>query len=440
MIAERMSEEKKSSGLKWFILIAALIVVAAVGSWLFKRKADVGLEFTVTRVVRTNITQAVMATGTLNPVLNVQVGSQISGIIQKLNADFNSSVKAGEVIAELDPATYRANVNSAEGELANARASLELAQINARRAADLFKDKLISQSDLDQSNATLRQAEAQVKIRTASLERARVDLGRCTIYAPVDGIVIDRKVDVGQTVAASLSAPVLFQIANDLTKMQINAAVSEADVGNVAVGQTVEFTVDAFPFRKFSGRVTQVRNSPITVQNVVTYDTIIEVSNDDLKLKPGMTATVSIVTAQRENVLAVGNSVLRFKLPEQFTSKSVGTNASATTVAAVQPTTGGDLNRSGGGDGERRRGGERGSRGRGENRPPRTIYTLDVEPENAKPSDLKANTVKFGISDTSHTEIMEGLNEGDVVVTAVITATTNAPVNNPFGGSNFPRR
>jgi HlyD family secretion protein len=440
MIVEHMSEEKKSSGLKWFIVVALLVGSVAVGSWLFKKKADKGPEFTVARVVRTNITQAVMATGTLNPVLNVQVGSQISGIILKLNADFNSAVKAGEIIAELDPATYRANVNSAEGELANARASLELAQINARRAADLFKDKLISQSDLDQSNAALRQAEAQVKIRTASVERARVDLGRCTIYAPVDGIVIDRKVDVGQTVAASLSAPVLFQIANDLTKMQINAAVSEADVGNVAVGQSVEFTVDAFPFRKFSGRVTQVRNSPITVQNVVTYDTIIEVSNEDMKLKPGMTATVSIVTAQRENVLALGNSVLRFRLPEQFAPKSA-TNATTITVAAAQTGAGGNGSRGGGGDGERRRGGgERGSRGRGESRPARTIYTLAVAPEIAKPSDLKPNMVKFGISDTSHTEILEGLNEGDVVVTAVIAATTNAPANNPFGMSNMPRR
>lgn len=434
-----MSEEKKSSGFKWFIIVFALLIVVGGGAWLFKKKADDSPEFTVARVVRTNITQAVMATGTLNPVLNVQVGSQISGIIQKLNADFNSAVKAGDVIAELDPATYRANVNSAEGELANARASLELAQINARRAADLFKDKLISQSDLDQSNATLRQAEAQVKIRTASLERAKVDFGRCTIYAPVDGIVIDRKVDVGQTVAASLSAPVLFQIANDLTKMQINAAVSEADVGNVAVGQSVEFSVDAFPFRKFSGRVTQVRNSPITVQNVVTYDTIIEVSNDDLKLKPGMTATVSIVTAQREDVLAVGNSVLRSRLPEQFVPKS-GTNSPAPAAVAAAPGSGENRSRGGGGDGERRRsgGGERGSRGGA--RPARTIYTLAVEPEQAKPSDLKANVVKFGISDAMFTEVVEGLSEGDIVVTGVIVATTNAPVSNPFGGSGFPRR
>ena len=434
-----MSNDKKSGGLKWLIIAIVLIAGAGAGFWLFKKKGDDAPEFTTSRVVRTNITQAVMATGTLNPVLNVQVGSQISGIILRLYADFNSQVKSNEVIAQLDPATYRANVNSAEGELANARASLELAQINAKRAAELLKDKLISQSESDQSLATLHQAEAQVKIRNASLERANVDFGRCTIYAPVDGIVIDRRVDVGQTVAASLSAPVLFQIANDLTKMQINAAVSEADVGNVLVDQIVEFEVDAFPFRKFSGKVTQVRNSPITVQNVVTYDTIIEVSNDDLKLKPGMTATVSIVTAHRENVLAVANSVQRFKLPEQFAPKKE-TN-SVTQVAATTTPTGGGEGRQRGGDGERRRGGgERGGRARGEVRPTRTIYTLTVEPTKATPTDLKPNMVKLGISDNSFTEVLEGLNEGDVVVTAITTSSTNAPVNNPFGGGGFPRR
>lgn len=436
-----MANDEKSGGMKWAIIGIVLLAAVGVGFWLFKKKGDDAPEFTTSRVVRTNITQAVMATGTLNPVLNVQVGSQISGIIQHLYADFNSQVKSNQVIAQLDPATYRANVNSAEGELANANASLELAQINARRAAELLKDKLISQSESDQSLAALHQAEAQVKIRTASLERANVDLGRCTIYAPVDGIVIDRKVDVGQTVAASLSAPVLFQIANDMTKMRINAAVAEIDVGNVKEGQDVEFIVDAFRPRKFSGKVTQVRNAPIVVQNVVTYDAIIEVDNGDLKLKPGMTAAeVSIITARRENVLAVVNSVLRFKLPEQFAPKQ-GTNA-VVQVAAVSPAgEGGDgRQRGGGGSGERRRGGgERGERAPGEARPQRTIYTLGVEPAKATPKDLKPNTVKLGISDSRFTEVLEGLDEGDVIVTGVITSLTNAPVNNPFGGG-FPRR
>lgn len=438
-----MGNDEKSGALKWIIILLVLAGLGAGGFWLFKKKGEVKPEFTTVKVGRGDVTQVVTATGTLKPVLNVEVGSQISGIIQTLYVDFNSEVKSNQVIAQLDAATYRANVNSAEGELANAQASLELAQINAKRAEDLFKDKLIAQSDYDQSLATLHQAEAQVRIRTASLERAKVDLGRCTIYAPVDGIVIDRKVDVGQTVAASMSAPVLFQIANDLSRMQINASVAEADVGSVLPGQDVEFNVDAFPYRKFHGKVTQVRNSPITVQNVVTYDTIIEVNNEDLKLKPGMTANVSIVIARREGVLTVPNSVLRFRPPENLPTKAATNNAPAQVAAASERPAGGG----GQGGGERRRGqgggggGERGNRQRGEVRPPRMLYTLAVDPAKATPADMKPNSVKLGISDSLVTEVIEGLNEGDVVVVSVTTgATAAAPVNNPFGGGGFPRR
>jgi len=436
-----MANEKSGRLLKWAIILVLLAGVIGGGVWLFKHKKDAKPEFTTVKVGRGDVVQAVTATGTLKPVLNVEVGSQISGIIESLLVDFNSEVKSNQVIAKLDSSTYRANVSSAEGELANTQASLELAQINARRAADLFKDKLIAQADFDQSVATLHQAEAQVRIRQAALERANVDLGRCTIYAPVDGIVIDRKVDVGQTVAASLSAPVLFQIANDLTKMQINASVAEADVGSVLVGQVVEFGVDAFPYRKFQGKVTQVRNSPITVQNVVTYDTIIEVNNEDLKLKPGMTANVSIVTARREAALTVPNSVLRFRPPESLAPKAA-TNAPLSVAAATERPGGGrpgggDQRRGAGGD----RGGERGTRPRSESRPARTLYTLAVDPTLATPADLKPNQVKLGISDSLVTEVIEGLNEGDVVVVSMINGgASNAPVNNPFGGGGFPRR
>ncbi len=438
-----MGNDEKSGVLKWIIILLLLAGAGAGGFWLFKKKGEVKPEFTTVKVGRGDVTQVVTATGTLKPVLNVEVGSQISGIIQKLYVDFNSEVKSNQVIAQLDSATYRANVSSAEGELANSQASLELAQINAKRAEDLFKAGLIAQADYDQSVATLHQAEAQVRIRGATLERAKVDLGRCTIYAPVDGIVIDRKVDVGQTVAASMSAPVLFQIANDLSRMQINASVAEADVGSVVQDQVVEFTVDAFPYRKFHGKVTQVRNSPITVQNVVTYDTIIEVNNDDLKLKPGMTANVSIVIAKREGVLTVPNSVLRFRPPESAAAKP-GTNApvqvAATSERPAAAVTGG-----GQGGGERRRGqgggGGRGNRQPGESRPARTLYTLAADPTKATPADLKPNPVKLGISDSLVTEIIEGLNEGDVVVVSMTTGeTAAAPVSSPFGGGGFPRR
>src|SRR6266516_1860310 len=262
------------------------------------------------------ITQPVTATGTLNPVVNVQVGSQVSGNIAKLFADFNSEVKAGQTVAQIDPMLFQAAVTQAEGDVANAQAALELAKVNATRTQQLFNQKNSSQQDLDTANANLHQAEANVKIKQGALDKAKADLDHCTITSPIDGVVISRNVDVGQTVAASLQAPVIFQIANDLTKMQIDSNVAEADVGVLEMGQGVDFTVDAFPMRTFHGKVVQVRNAPITVQNVVTYDTVIGVGNPDLKLKPGMTANVSIIIAHKDNVLQMKNAALRYRPAE----------------------------------------------------------------------------------------------------------------------------
>ena len=255
----------------------------------------------------------VTATGTLNPVVNVTVGSQVSGRISKLYVDFNSVVKSNEVIAEIDPSTYQAQVNQAKADLANAKANLELQRVEARRSANLFTNKLISSSDYDTAIATLHEAEATVQIKEASLSNAQANLGYCKILSPVDGVVISRAVDLGQTVASSFNTPTLFQIANDLTKMQIDTAVDEADIGGVKEGQNVEFTVDAYPNRTFEGIVTQVRNAPTTVNNVVTYDTVIGVNNSDYSLKPGMTANVSIIVAQHSRRL--GNPQCGVALP-----------------------------------------------------------------------------------------------------------------------------
>ena len=444
-----MAKNGKRRWVKWLVIV---VVVGGAGfgvAYYQRQKQNKTPEYLTATVARGNLTQAVTATGQLNPVRNVQVGSQISGIILKLNADFNSQVKAGEVIAQLDAGTYQANMNSAEGDLANANAGLELAQVNARRAEELFKNKLIAQSDYDQSVATLHQAEAQVKIRAAALERAKVDFDRCTIFSPVDGIVISRNVDVGQTVAASMSAPTLYVIANDLTKMQIDANVSEADVGGVETGQDVDFTVDAFPYRTFHGKVIQVRNSPTTVQNVVTYDAVIEVSNADLKLKPGMTANVSIVVARRENVLKIPNAALRFRPPESAMGEK-RTNAAPPALAQTARTNEGGM--SGGGDSgrQRGRGGLGGSGGSsrsgklpGERQPLRTIHTL-TSSEAGKTSgaapELKPIQVKLGINDGVMTEVLAGLTEGEQVVLSLTTPTTSAaPASNPFGGC-FPRR
>lgn len=415
---------RSSGSTLWVVIILVALVGAAAGVWFWKRNGNDEPKYQTLPVARGEIVQVVTATGTLNPVTNVTVGSQISGIIQTLYADFNTRVSRGQIVAQLDPATYKANVASAQGDLANSKANLELAQVDFRRAEELFKNKLISQSDHDKAAATLHQAEAGVQMKEAALQRANVDLSRCTIYAPVDGIVISRSVDVGQTVAASLSAPTLFVIANDLAKMQINANVAEADVGNVMAGQEVEFTVDAFPYRTFRGKVTQVRNSPLTVQNVVTYDTVVEVNNDDLKLKPGMTANVSIVVARREEALKLPNAALRFRLPETA-SKTNAAPSMANQVAGAQ----------GGGERGGNRAGGPGGRPRAERSPARTVYVLGVD---GKPLPVP---IKTGISDGIVTEVTEGLNEGDNVITGVLQVRTDnsAGANNPFGGG-FPRR
>src|SRR6266571_497378 len=291
-------------------LVAAIASAVGLG-WYLNQSAGNTFEYETSLVSRGALTQVVTASGQLNPVVKVEVGSQVSGIIQKLSVDFNSPVREGQIIAQLDAATYEANLIQAQGNLANAKAAAELAQLNADRAKTLQAEKLNATADYEKAVADLHQAEAGVKVNEGSLKKAQVDLARCTIYAPVDGIVISRNVNVGQTVAASLSAPILFVIANDLAKMQIEADVAEADIGMVEVGQAVNFTVDAYPGQTFHGKVMQIRNAPKADQNVVTYDTVIEVQNPGLKLKPGMTANVYIVVARRENALKIANGVFR---------------------------------------------------------------------------------------------------------------------------------
>jgi HlyD family secretion protein len=395
--------------LPWLVLVAGLFILAFV----VRQCRNAGAaNYQTASITRGPVTQAVTATGTLNPVVNVQVGSQVSGNIAKLFVDFNSQVKAGQVVAQIDPALFQATVTQAEGDLANAQAALELAKLNATRTQELFAKKTSSQADVDQAIANLHQAEANVKIKQGALDKAKADLDHCTITSPIDGVVISRNVDVGQTVAASLQAPVIFAIANDLTKMQIDANVAEADVGVVKVDQNVDFTVDAFPMQTFHGKVVQVRNAPITVQNVVTYDTVIGVSNPDLKLKPGMTANVSIIIAHKDNVLQIKNGALRFRPPD---TTPVETRRTSTSRAG-------------------RPGGGRSGAGQ-EGRAERTVYVLPSGASRPKPVQIKT-----GISDGISTEVIEGLKEGDRVVTAEVTSTaarTSTPAN-PFSGA--PRR
>jgi HlyD family secretion protein len=394
----------------WLVVIVGLLVIVAV---LRQCRNGGAANYQTATIARGPITQAVTATGTLNPVVNVQVGSQVSGNIAKLFVDFNSQVKAGQVVAQIDPALFQATVTQAEGDVASAQAALELAKVNANRTQELFTRKTSSQADLDQAMANLHTAEANVKIKQGALDKARADLEHCTITSPIDGVVISRSVDVGQTVAASLQAPVIFAIANDLTKMQIDANVAEADVGVVKIDQNVDFTVDAFPMETFHGKVVQVRNAPITVQNVVTYDTVIGVSNPELKLKPGMTANVSIVIAHKDDVLQIKNAALRYRPPN---ATPVPVETRKTMSRAGRPSAG--------------RGGsaQQGAQ--------RTVYVLPLGIAHPEPKQIKT-----GISDGIVTEVVEGLKEGDRVVTAEIGPTTAAPspATNPFSGARrFP--
>lgn len=441
------------------LLILLILAGLGVGGWFYYSKGkDEPIQYQSTPLARGEIIQAVTCTGILEPVLSVQVGSQISGNIQKLYADFNTEVKAGQVVAQLDPSTFKAAVAQAEGELASAKATARLAELTAKRQRELTEQKVGTAAALDNAEAELMKAESTVLIRTAQVEKAKVDLGRCTIYAPIDGVVISRDVDVGQTVAASLSAPVIFIIANDLRKMQIKASVGEADVGNVVTGQAVTFTVDAFLPRKFHGKVTQVRVKPITLQNVVTYDTIIEVNNEDLKLKPGMTANVSIVIQEREDALKLPNAALRFRLPDSVKASlptppatsapspsapaapaSAGPEGAAATASAQPPGASPDgtprAERRGPGGGPGGPGGPGGRRkreGGGGATPERTVFVL----VNGQPQPVK---VKLGISDNIFTEVLDGLKEGDAVITgssAPQTASAPQGGSSPFGGGS----
>jgi len=314
------------------ILISILIVlIIGIMAFIALRNKENGVKFKTAKITRGDIQAVVTATGTVNPVITVQVGTQVSGRIQHLYADFNSPVKKGELIARIDPAIFEAQFQQSKANLLNAMANVmkaEASLLDAKRVfnrnKELLAGKVVSQSDFDTAEtnrdaaeAQLNAAKAQVALTEAALKYAETNLLYTKIVSPVDGIVISRNVDVGQTVAATFQTPTLFVIAQDLTKMQINTNVNEADIGKVALGQPVEFTVDAYPDITFKGTVSQVRIAPVTIQNVVTYDVVILVDNPEFKLKPGMTASVSIIVVVKKDVLRIPNAALRFKPTEK---------------------------------------------------------------------------------------------------------------------------
>jgi len=315
---------------KILIIGASLVIIALAGLFFFRGKGNEP-QFRTDKVTKGDIVMSVTATGTVNPVTTVLVGTQVSGTIKDIYVDYNAPVKKGQLIARIDPASFEAQVEQAKANLLSAKANLEKAEatrIDAQRTRDrnskLFSENLIARSELDSAEtnyetakASVNAAKAQIAQTEAALKLVETNLRYTKIISPVDGVVISRNVDVGQTVAASFQTPTLFTIAQDLTRMQIDANVDESDIGNIIVGQDVEFVVDAYPDITFKGRVWQVRNAPITVQNVVTYDVVIQVDNSDLKLKPGMTANVSVIVSVKKDVLTIPNAALRFKPSEK---------------------------------------------------------------------------------------------------------------------------
>jgi HlyD family secretion protein len=391
--------------MKKILSVIAIVILVVVLWFFFLRGKENGVKYRTEKVGRGDIVSSVTATGTVNAVVTVNVGTQVSGTIKSLFVDFNSRVRKGQVIAQIDPEIFasqvaqaRANLLAAEAGVEKAQASLDDAKRTLDRNRELFTRNYIAKSDLDTSEANyeiaraqLSSAKAQVGQAKATLDNAGINLRYTKILSPVDGTVVSRNVDVGQTVAASFQTPTLFNIAQDLTKMQIDSSVAEADIGKIVVDQPVEFTVDAYPDTIFKGKVSEIRNAPITVQNVVTYDVVVRVDNSDLKLKPGMTANVSIITATAKNVLKIPNAILRFRMPEAERK-------------AVQP---------------------RGAEGKGVKVKGVTVWTF----ENNTPGGIKVVT---GISDGNYTEVVSGdIKEGMELIIEALSKPKSQQASGP---------
>jgi HlyD family secretion protein len=392
---------------KIVIAVAAGAALIGGGIWAARERAaqDPEKRFKLATVERGDVVQTVSANGTLNPVVLVNVGTQVSGTVKKLYVDFNDRVKAGQPLLELDDALLAATERQSAANVINAQAALELALANETRIAALFKQEYVSRQEYDQARQSLKSAQAQLALAQAQNQRDRVNLGFTTIRSPVDGVVVDRVIDLGQTVAASFQTPVLIKIAQDLSEMRIDTAFAEADIGNIREGQSVRFTVDAFPNRNFTGEVQQIRLNPTNTQNVVTYNVRITVANPDQILLPGMTAYVNIGVQKREGVLLVPNAALRFK-PAEPDKKAENAPKAASTATAPRPGMGAGMD----GGGPRGGGGQGGGKGKKRDGQGGTVYVI-------ADGALKAVPIQIGISDGRVTELLSGeLKEGERVV------------------------
>ena len=410
---------------KQLVVALALLVLigGGIGFWMWRRSvaANAGPRYDTVAVDRGAITAKVTATGTLSALVTVQVGTQVSGRIKEIMVDFNSPVKKGQVIARIEPALFaaaleqaKANNLAGQGTVAKLEAQAENAKLKFERAEALFERKAIAQADLDQARAEMRAANGELTASRGNLAQSRaqqhqaqVNLDYTTIQSPTTGVVISRSVDVGQTVAASLSAPTLFLIAEDLTKMQVDTSVAEADIGKLKPGMDATFTVDAYPQKMFKGKIRQIRNAPQTQQNVVTYDAVIDVSNPELELKPGMTANVTFIHDHRENVLRVANAALRFQPPPELRALAGGGGGGGGGAGGGARPGGGA--RAGGGG--RQHGGGPSRPGGGEANDRRMLWVL----RGPTPAPVR---VRIGVTDGVNTEIDSSeLKEGERVVT-----------------------
>jgi HlyD family secretion protein len=396
---------------KTAIVAAGALLLAGLVWVVGFRNKETGPKYRTARVDKGDVTQTVTATGTISAVTTVSVGSVVSGIVAALHADFNKEVKKGSLLAELDPTPFQARVAQSQAALDKAKVDARNAEISLRRQKSLEEQGLAPQADLDQAQANFDSARAAVAQAQANLEQSQTDLKNSRIVAPIDGVVVARQYDVGQSVAASFQAPTLFTIAQDLTKMQVSADVSESDIGQCKVGQPVRFTVDAYPDQTFRGTISQIRLNASVNQNVVTYPVIVEVPNPDLALRPSMTANVVIDVATARKVLRVPNAAMRWR-PEE---KEGGAAASSPEERAA------------------RMGSDRGSAGAqrqfsqtaGKRSPKagQTIYTIGT-PQAGEPKPVEIRT---GISDGRFTQVVGGsLEEGETVVIGLVTAKADA--------------
>ncbi|MDX2220118.1 MAG: efflux RND transporter periplasmic adaptor subunit [Burkholderiales bacterium] len=388
---------------RYLVLILA-IAACAVLYVQFKERAEKAKaeRYRTAQVDRGSVVQRITANGTLNPVSVVNVGTQVSGTVLKLHTDFNQPVKANQVLLEIDPALIRARIQQFEATLRSAEATLRLAETTLQRNETLVAKGFISPSTLDQNRKEVDVAKAQVAQVKSQLEQEKTNLAYTIIRSPIDGIVIDRKVDIGQTVAASFQTPTLFQIARDLENMQIDTSVAEADVGKLSAGMPIRFTTDAFPERDFVGKVRMVRLNPTIQQNVVTYNVIVDVTNDQGLLKPGMTAQVNIVVGERQDVIRIPNAALRFKPPRddkdnKAAAKPAQKDDKKDEKAAAAPL--------------KKTEGKAEAPPAGPRRPPARVYKLNEKRE------LVPVEVRVGIASNQHTELVSGsLQPGDELV------------------------